>query len=99
MAEVPDAEARVVVRARDGVDRKLVIARDRLVGAVLVGDVSEAGAIAMLIRQGRPLSAFKRFDPARPIRYAELRAARGREGQRLAGCARLGRVRVRSATG
>jgi nitrite reductase (NADH) large subunit len=72
MAEAPDAEARVVVRARDGVYRKLVIAGDRLVGAVLVGDVSEAGAIAMLIRQGRPLSAFGRFDPARPIRYAEL---------------------------
>ena len=72
LTQAPDSEGRVLVRARDGNYRKLVIARDRIVGAVLVGDVSEAGPIAMLIRRGFPLSAFKRFDPAQPIRYAEL---------------------------
>jgi NAD(P)H-nitrite reductase large subunit len=72
MTEAPDAEARVLVRSRGGVYRKLVISRDRIVGAVLVGDVSEAGPIAMLIRRGLKLSEFKRFDPSRPIRYAEL---------------------------
>ncbi len=72
MIEAPDAKARAAVRGRAGVYRKLVIAGDRLVGAVLVGDVSDAGPIAMLIRQGRPLSALPRFDPARPIRYAGL---------------------------
>jgi NAD(P)H-nitrite reductase large subunit len=45
---------------------------DRIVGAVLVGDVSEAGPIAMLIRRGVMLSTLKRFDPSRPIRYAEV---------------------------
>lgn len=72
MIEAPDAEARVLVRSRDGVYRKLVISRDRLVGAILVGDVSEAGPIATLIRRGLTLSDLKRFDPSRPIRYAEL---------------------------
>ena len=72
LTEAPDAEARVLTRSRDGVYRKLVISRDRLVGAVLVGDVSEAGPIAMLIRRGVTLSSLKRFNPSRPIRYAEL---------------------------
>lgn len=72
LTEAPDAEARVLARSRDGVYRKLVISRDRIVGAVLVGDVSEAGPIAMLIRRGLTLSGLKRFDPSRPIRYAEL---------------------------
>ncbi len=47
LIQAPDSEGRVVVRARDGNYRKLVISRDRIVGAVLVGDVSEAGPIAM----------------------------------------------------
>jgi NAD(P)H-nitrite reductase large subunit len=72
LTEAPDAEARVLARSRDGVYRKLVISHDRLVGAVLVGDVSEAGPIATLIRRGVMLSSLKRFDPSRPIRYAEL---------------------------
>jgi len=72
LTEAPDAEARVLARSRDGVYRKLVISHDRLVGAVLVGDVSEAGPIATLIRRGLTLSELKRFDPSRPIRYAEL---------------------------
>lgn len=72
MSEAPDAEARVFARSWDGAYRKLVISRDRLVGAVLVGDVSEAGPIAMLIRRRLKLSDLKRFDPSRPIRYAEL---------------------------
>jgi NAD(P)H-nitrite reductase large subunit len=72
MTEPPDAEARVLARSRDGIYRKLIISRDRLVGAILVGDVSEAGPITMLIRRGVPLSTLKRFDPSRFIRYAEL---------------------------
>ena len=72
LTEAPDAESRVLTRSRDGVYRKLVISRDRMVGAVLVGDVSEAGPITMFIRRGVPLSSLRRFDPSRPIRYAEL---------------------------
>jgi len=68
----PESEGRVVVRARDGNYRKLVIARDRIVGAVLVGDVSEAGPIAMLIRRGLTLSELRPFDLSQPIRYADL---------------------------
>jgi len=62
----------VLVRSRDGAYRKLVVWRDRLVGAVLVGDVSEAGPIAMLIRRRLRLSECRGFDPSRPIRYADL---------------------------
>jgi len=72
LTQAPDSEGRVVVRARDGNYRKLVISRDRVVGAVLVGDVSEAGAIALLIRRGLTLSELRPFDPAQPIRYADL---------------------------
>jgi NAD(P)H-nitrite reductase large subunit len=72
LIEAPASEGRVAVRARNGHYRKLVFAGDRIVGAVLVGDVSEAGPIAMLIRRGFPLSNLKRFDPTQPIRYAEV---------------------------
>jgi nitrite reductase (NADH) large subunit len=68
----PDSDGRVVVRARDGNYRKLVFAGDRIVGAVLVGDVSEAGLLAMLIRRGLTLADLKSFDPSEPIRYADL---------------------------
>jgi NAD(P)H-nitrite reductase large subunit len=67
-----DPDRRVVVRARGGNYRKLVIARDRIVGAVLVGDVSEAGAIAMLIRRGLTLVDLQFCDLSQPIHYAEL---------------------------
>jgi nitrite reductase (NADH) large subunit len=79
MIEAPDAEAEVLERSRDGVHRKLVISRDRIVGAVLVGDVSEAGPIASLIRRRLKLSDLGRFDPSRPIRYAELALQRPRQ--------------------
>ncbi len=79
MTEPPDESARVLAGGSDGSWRKLVIAHDRIVGAVLVGDVSEAGPIATLIRRRRKLSELKRFDPARPIRYAELAVQWGRE--------------------
>jgi NAD(P)H-nitrite reductase large subunit len=72
MIHAPDSDGRVIVRARDGNYRKLVLARDRIVGAVLVGDVSEAGPIAMLIRRGLTLSDLTSFDPSQPIRYADL---------------------------
>lgn len=64
--------AQAVTRRRAGAYRKLTIAGDRIVGAVLVGDVTEAGPITMLIRHKVALSALKRFDPQRPIRYADL---------------------------
>jgi nitrite reductase (NADH) large subunit len=72
ITQAPDSEGRVVVHARDGNYRKLVISRDRIVGAVLVGDVSEAGPIAMLIRRGLTLSHLKPLDLAQPIGYADL---------------------------
>ena len=76
LTEAPDMEARVLVRSQGGNYRKLVISRDRIVGAVLVGDVSEAGTLAMLIRRGLMLSELKGIDPSRPISYAELACTR-----------------------
>jgi nitrite reductase (NADH) large subunit len=72
LIHAPEPNGRVVVRARDGNYRKLVLADDRIVGAVLVGDVSEAGPIAAMIRRGLTLADLKSFDPSRPIRYADL---------------------------
>jgi NAD(P)H-nitrite reductase large subunit len=72
LIHAPESEGRAVVRARDGNYRKLVLARDRIVGAILVGDVSEAGPLAMLIRRGLTLSDLKSFDPSQPFRYADL---------------------------
>jgi len=72
MIDPPESDGRVVVGARDGNYRKLVLARDRIVGAVLVGDVSEAGPIAAMIRRGLTLADLASFDPSRPIRYADL---------------------------
>jgi nitrite reductase (NADH) large subunit len=78
LIHAPDSEGREVVRARDGNYRKLVISRDRIVGAVFVGDVSEAGTIAMLIRRGLTLPELRPLDPSRPIRYADLAVQWGR---------------------
>jgi NAD(P)H-nitrite reductase large subunit len=75
LTEPPDADGRSLVRSRNGAYRKLVIWRDRIVGAVLLGDVSEAGPIASMIRRGITLSEFARFDPSQPIRYADLALA------------------------
>jgi NAD(P)H-nitrite reductase large subunit len=86
MTQAPDSEGRVVVRARDGNYRKLVISRDRIVGAVLVGDVSEAGPLAMLIRRGVRLSDLRLLDPSRPIHYADLMLQRGSGTPQYAGC-------------
>ncbi|HSB81282.1 MAG TPA: hypothetical protein VLM91_21080, partial [Candidatus Methylomirabilis sp.] len=72
LIQPPDSEGRVVVRVRDGNYRKLVISRDRIVGAVLVGDVSEGGPIAMLIRRKLTLSELRPFDLSQPICYARL---------------------------
>ena len=78
MTEAPEPDGRVLVRVRAGNYRKLVIARDRIVGAILVGDVSEAGPITMLIRRGLTLSELQPFDPSEPIRYADLALRQGR---------------------
>ena len=72
LIQPPEPDGRAVVRARDGNYRKLVLAGDRIVGAVLVGDVSEAGPLAMLIRRGLTLADLKSFDPSQPIHYAHL---------------------------
>lgn len=72
LIEPTGPDSRVVVRARDGNYRKLIIAGDRIVGAVLVGDVSEAGAIAMVIRRGMTLDDLKSCDLSKPIHYAGL---------------------------
>jgi NAD(P)H-nitrite reductase large subunit len=85
MIHAPEPDGRVVVRARDGNYRKLVIAGDRIVGAVLVGDVSEAGPIAMLIRRGLTFSDLKSFDPSQPIRYADLTLTWGSMARESAG--------------
>jgi NAD(P)H-nitrite reductase large subunit len=72
LTQAPDSEGRLIVRARDGNYRKLVISRDRIVGAIFVGDVSEAGPIAMLIRRGVTLPELKPLDLSYPISYANL---------------------------
>jgi NAD(P)H-nitrite reductase large subunit len=86
MTQAPDSEGRVIVRARDGNYRKLVISRDRIVGAVLVGDVSEAGAITMLIRRGVTLAELKGLDLSHPIHYADLALKWGSVTHEYAGC-------------
>ncbi len=86
LIEAPDSDGRVIVRARDGNYRKLVISRDRIVGAVLVGDVSEAGPIATLIRRGLTLSELRPFDPSQPIRYADLAMQWGSRARHFADC-------------
>ncbi len=78
LTEPPDSSAQVLTSSRNGSYRKLIISGDRIVGAVLVGDIGEAGTIATLIRRRRKLSELKRLDPARPIRYAELAVQWGR---------------------
>lgn len=77
LIQAPGSDGRVVARARNGHYRKLVIAGDRIVGAILVGDVSEAGPIAMLIRRGIILTQLGPFDPFQPIRYADLALTSG----------------------
>jgi NAD(P)H-nitrite reductase large subunit len=72
LIQAPEPEGRAVVRARGGNYRKLVLAGDRIVGVILVGDVSEAGPIAMLIRRRLRLTDLPSFDPSQPIRYADL---------------------------
>jgi NAD(P)H-nitrite reductase large subunit len=81
MIQAPEPDGRVVVRARDGNYRKLVLADDRIVGAVLVGDVSEAGPIAAMIRRGLTLADLKSVDPSQPIRYADLAVKWGSRAQ------------------
>ena len=75
LVEPRDSETRTIVRARDGSYRSLIISGDRIVGAVLIGDMSEAGPIAGMIRRGLTLRALPRLDLSRPIRYAELAVA------------------------
>ncbi len=72
LVEAPDGEGRAIVRVHGDDYRKLLVWRDRIVGAVLVGDVSEAGPIASLIRRGITLSEFSRLDLSQPIRYPDL---------------------------
>jgi NAD(P)H-nitrite reductase large subunit len=86
LIQLPESDGRMVVRARNGDYRKLVIAGDRIVGAILVGEVSEAGPIAMLIRRGLTLSELDPFDPSQPIRYADLARTWGSRAREFAGC-------------
>jgi NAD(P)H-nitrite reductase large subunit len=86
LIQLPESDGRIVVRARNGDYRKLVIAGDRIVGAILVGEVSEAGPIAMLIRRGLTLSELDPFDPSQPIRYADLARTWGSRTREFAGC-------------
>ena len=72
LVEAPNGEGRAIVRVHGDNYRKLLVWRDRIVGAVLVGDVSEAGPIASLIRRGITLSEFSRLDLLQPIRYPDL---------------------------
>lgn len=72
LLEAPDGTGEEVVRSRDGVHRRLVLWNDRLVGAVLVGDVSDAGVLASIVRRRMPLSTAVRDRLATGVRYADL---------------------------
>jgi nitrite reductase (NADH) large subunit len=56
-----DAEYRIVTRLDEEHDiyRKLVFSGDRLVGAVLVGDVARAGVFFGLVRDGTPVTGLE----------------------------------------
>jgi NAD(P)H-nitrite reductase large subunit len=86
LIQLQESDGRIVVRARNGDYRKLVIAGDRIVGAILVGDVAEAGAIAMLIRRGLTLSELEPLDLSQPIHYADLARTWGSRTREFAGC-------------
>ncbi|HUV07296.1 MAG TPA: FAD-dependent oxidoreductase [Spirochaetia bacterium] len=62
--------AETVVTRRNGVYRKLVLRDDRIVGAVLMGDVEDAGVIATMIRRKLRLSSLGRINLKQRFRYA-----------------------------
>ena len=72
LLEAPDGAGDALVRSRNGVYRRLVLWNDRLVGAVLVGEVSDAGVLATIIRRRIPLSRIARERLATGVRYADL---------------------------
>ncbi len=59
-----------IVTRGNGTYRKLVTQDDRIVGAVLAGDVEDAGVIAGLIRKKLKLSSLGRVNPKRRFSYA-----------------------------
>jgi nitrite reductase (NADH) large subunit len=69
--DAPEKDGEMVVRS-EGIYRKLVLRKDRIVGAVLVGDVSDAGVITTMIRRGLKLSALKRLNLRQRFNFAGL---------------------------
>jgi NAD(P)H-nitrite reductase large subunit len=69
--DAEDREYEVVTRSEDAY-RKFVIRKDRIIGAILVGDVSDSGIVASLIRRGMKLSTLPRVDLRRPLNYPSL---------------------------
>jgi ferredoxin-nitrate reductase len=53
----PDDDEVVAMNTRSGVYRKLVLRDDRLVGAILLGDIALGGRLRELIRSGAPVPA------------------------------------------
>ena len=70
-------------RSRPGLYRKFLVADDRLIGAVFVGDIGEQGWCKALIRSGEPVTGHPRRPHVRPSRQPQPSAPRdprSREG-------------------
>ena len=72
----PEVERVVVHRASGGSGagpdqeyRRIAVRKDRVIGAVLVGDVTDAGVLSQMIRRGLKLSELGRVDLRRKIVY------------------------------
>jgi nitrite reductase (NADH) large subunit len=72
LTEPPDAASRAV-RMTDGeVYRKLVLRDGRLLGAVLLGAVEDAGVLAGLVRTGAPIDALRAERLSRRARFGDV---------------------------
>jgi len=56
----------------DGLYRKIAVRKDKVIGAVLVGDVSDAGVLTQMIRRGLKLSELDRVNLRRRVVYPSL---------------------------
>jgi NAD(P)H-nitrite reductase large subunit len=84
-----DEDEVVVLDSRSGRYRKLVVAGDRLVGAILLGDLGDAGAVHELLETGRPV-------PAELLDAAEPAAAAG-AGELVCSCNGVRRETIEQA--
>ncbi|MGQ9631091.1 MAG: NAD(P)/FAD-dependent oxidoreductase [bacterium] len=70
-----DGECDVMVSSRGDNYRKLIVRNDRIVGAILVGDVFDAGIIVSLMRRKIKLSSLGGVDPRRRLEFGGVMRA------------------------